>query len=99
MWRLSGIHRDVFLLLKPIKSHIADFTVATPLSFGKIPARGHGAGGGDDDGSAVKQRRKTAGAGSRGEGTELLSARIDVEVLLVSSRSHADILSLVRFRC
>ncbi|GIL52349.1 hypothetical protein Vafri_8240 [Volvox africanus] len=32
MWRLSGIHRDVQLLVKPAV-HITDFTVRTPLTF------------------------------------------------------------------
>eukprot|EP00887_Chlorella_sp_A99_P002901 scaffold6.g2901.t1 len=32
MWRMSGIHRDVLLLLKPA-DHICDFQVRTPLEF------------------------------------------------------------------
>ncbi|KAL4457400.1 hypothetical protein ABPG75_012265 [Micractinium tetrahymenae] len=32
MWWLSGIHRDVYLLLKP-REHIRDFCVRTPLAF------------------------------------------------------------------
>ncbi|KAG2489983.1 hypothetical protein HYH03_011612 [Edaphochlamys debaryana] len=32
MWRLSGIHRDVQILIKPAV-HITDFTVRTPLTF------------------------------------------------------------------
>ncbi|PRW56286.1 Beta-galactosidase isoform A [Chlorella sorokiniana] len=33
MWWLSGIHRDVYLLLKP-RQHIADFHTRTPLEWG-----------------------------------------------------------------
>lgn len=31
-WHLSGIHREVYLLLKP-RTFIADFSVRTPLQF------------------------------------------------------------------
>ncbi len=46
MWRLSGIHRHVSLLVKPA-THIADFTVRTPLTFkyGSTETGGSGAGG------------------------------------------------------
>ncbi|GLI68193.1 hypothetical protein VaNZ11_012533 [Volvox africanus] len=43
MWRLSGIHRDVQLLVKPAV-HITDFTVSTPLTF----EYGEDVGGGCD---------------------------------------------------
>ncbi|KAL4534529.1 hypothetical protein Ndes2526A_g05420 [Nannochloris sp. 'desiccata'] len=33
MWRMSGIHRDVYIQFKPIKAYIADFYVRTPLEF------------------------------------------------------------------
>ncbi len=46
MWRLSGIHRDVRLLVKPAV-HITDLTVRTPLSFARPagPPCEAGAGG------------------------------------------------------
>jgi beta-galactosidase len=33
MWRMCGIHRDVYIQLKPKKAYIADFYVRTPLEF------------------------------------------------------------------
>jgi len=33
MWRMSGIHRDVYIQFKPRKAYIADFHVRTPLEF------------------------------------------------------------------
>lgn len=42
MWRLSGIHRHVNLLVKP-PTHIADYTVRTPLKWvGQWPVPGLG---------------------------------------------------------
>lgn len=35
MWRMSGIHRDVYVLVKPAV-HIADFYVQTPLEFSEF---------------------------------------------------------------
>ena len=83
MWRLSGIHRDVSLLCKPAKARIADFKVTTPLWFGGGP-----------EASAYQVlntcRRMTAGGAITigGEGTELLSARLDVEVRVVRDPNH-----------
>ena len=33
MWRLSGIHREVHIQLKPARAYIADFHIRTPLEF------------------------------------------------------------------
>ncbi|PNH12217.1 Beta-galactosidase [Tetrabaena socialis] len=54
MWRLSGIHRDVRLLLKP-PTHITDFTVRTPLAFeyGSNSSSDGGGAGGDHAGGVL----------------------------------------------
>lgn len=39
MWRMSGIHRDVLLLVKPAAAHVTDLAVRTPLTFDHATAK------------------------------------------------------------
>ncbi|GFR49336.1 hypothetical protein Agub_g11298 [Astrephomene gubernaculifera] len=84
MWRLSGIHRAVRLLVKPAV-HITDFTVRTPLCFDFGGACNEGAAGAA---AAAATGAATAfsptGSGGSASGV-LRGARLELEVLVGGS--------------
>jgi beta-galactosidase len=53
MWRMSGIHRDVYIQFKPRKAYIADFHVRTPLEFLKQPTEQTSAQDGETSSSTM----------------------------------------------
>jgi beta-galactosidase/beta-glucuronidase len=70
MWRLSGLHRSVELLLKPRAARVADFSARTPLEFS---GGGRGGGGGGGGGAAAAASSSQA---------EVASAALEADVAL-----------------
>ncbi|KAG2426464.1 hypothetical protein HXX76_011694 [Chlamydomonas incerta] len=84
MWRLSGLHRPVRLLLKP-PVHVTDFAVRTPLAFDYGGGGGGGtaaAAGGAAAVAAGGGAAAAAGGGAAAAAPALLSARLEVDVFV-----------------
>ncbi|GAX79960.1 hypothetical protein CEUSTIGMA_g7399.t1 [Chlamydomonas eustigma] len=86
MWRLSGIHRHVHLLLKPQRAWIADYSVRTPLLFAENATlrRGNGISGQLE---GQKEHALRRGQGKKCGQGDLVSAHLEVEVHVEASNS------------
>lgn len=60
MWRMSGIHRPVYLLAKPATAYISDFSVATPLTFKAKSGEGSEAEGNESGPELASARLEVA---------------------------------------